>query len=289
MMERVIMYQGANRSERSAKVSVRSPRIEVIPDFAELWSYRYVAAILVWRDIKVRFSHSFLGILWYVIQPFLLMLVIAIGFRFVMPKEVNGLPYPVFVASGLILWQYFSNALMSGASSFEKFQAIINKAYVPKLALPIAGITASLADLLAASFLLVPLMMYYKVFPSWRIIFIPIVILGVVLLVGGLVLFLSVAWAKYKDVRYILPFATQVLFFASPIFVPQNLMPESAIAIFRLNPLAGYLDLLRWVLFADVQPPEPGTIVLAISISVCLLAIGLIYFQRRQGDLIDVI
>src|SRR5213080_3386327 len=127
MMERVIMYQGANRSERSAKVSVRSPRIEVIPDFAELWSYRYVAAILVWRDIKVRFSHSFLGILWYVIQPFLLMLVIAIGFRFVMPKEVNGLPYPVFVASGLILWQYFSNALMSALRALKNSKPLSTK------------------------------------------------------------------------------------------------------------------------------------------------------------------
>ena len=162
MLERVIMYQGASRSERSAKVSVRSPKIDVLPDFAELWSYRYMIAILVWRDIKVRFSHSFLGIFWYIIQPLLLMLVIAVGFRFVMPKEVCGLPYPVFVASGLILWQYFSNALMSGASSFEKFQAIINKVYMPKLALPIAGITGSLADFLAASFLLVPLMMYYR-------------------------------------------------------------------------------------------------------------------------------
>lgn len=283
------MYQGASRSERSAKVSVRSPKIDVLPDFAELWSYRYMVAILVWRDIKVRFSHSFLGIFWYVIQPLLLMLVIAIGFRFVMPKEVNGLPYPVFVASGLILWQYFSNALMSGASSFEKFQAIISKVYLPKLALPIAGITGSLADFLAASFLLVPLMMYYEIVPSWRIIFIPIVILCVALLVGGLVLFLSVACAKYKDVRHILPFATQLLFFASPIFVPQNLLPVGAIGILRLNPLAGYLDLFRWVLFADVQPPDPAGIVWAISFSVAFFALGLIYFQSRQGDLIDVV
>lgn len=283
------MYQGGSKTERSAKVSVRSPKIDVLPDFAELWSYRYMIAILVWRDIKVRFSHSFLGIFWYIIQPLLLMLVIAIGFRFVMPKEVNGLPYPVFVASGLILWQYFSNALMSGASSFEKFQAIINKVYLPKLALPLAGIAGSLADFLAASFLLVPLMMYYKIVPSWRIIFIPIVILCVVLLVGGLVFFLSVACAKYKDVRHILPFATQLLFFASPIFVPQNLLPAGAIGILRLNPLAGYLDLFRWVLFADVQSPDPASIVLAISISVALFAVGLIYFQRRQGDLIDVV
>ena len=140
-----------------------------------------------------------------------------------------------------------------------------------------------------AFLLLVPLMMYYKIVPSWRIIFIPIVILCVVLLVGGLVLFLSVACAKYKDVRHILPFATQLLFFASPIFVPQNLLPAGAIGILRLNPLAGYLDLFRWVLFADVQPPDPASIVLAISISVAFFAVGLIYFQRRQGDLIDVV
>jgi lipopolysaccharide transport system permease protein len=243
----------------------------------------------VWREVKVRFSHTVLGVLWYVLQPLLLMVVITVGFRFVFPADVNGLPYPVFVASGLILWQYVANALMSGASGFERFQSIMNKVYVPKLALPMAGVAASLADLLAASLLLVPLMMYYRLTPSWRVVFVPVVIFGVVTFMTGVVLWLSIACVRYRDVRHVLPFATQLLFFASPIFVPHDVLGDRVRGAFALNPLVGYVDAFRWVVFESARPPDGRAIGLAIGVSLVLIVGGGLYFQRLQGDVVDII
>ncbi len=274
---------------RFDEVTIRSAKREVFPDLSEVWSNRYMVAILVWRDIKVRYSHTVLGILWYVLQPFLLMLVISAGFSFVFPPQTNGLPYPVFVASGLIVWQYFSNAFMVGALSFQRFEGIINKVYIHKLALPLTSIIASLADLLAASLLLVPLMVFYRLLPSWRIIFVPTIIAGIFVFVGGLVLALSVACTKYKDFRHVLPFATQILFFASPIFYPHDVLSPRVKLFFGMNPLAGYVTAFRWALFDNAQPPELTSLVVTISVSIALFLIGLLYFQRFQGDLVDII
>jgi lipopolysaccharide transport system permease protein len=217
------------------------------------------------------------------------MVVITVGFKFVLPEAVNGLPYPLFVSSGLIVWLYFSNAVTGGASSFEKFQGIINKVYLPKLALPLASITATLADLLAAALLLVPLMFYYRILPSWRAIFIPIVIFGLLLFVAGLVLFLSVACMKYKDLRHVLPFTMQLLFFGSPIFVPQSLLPEKVKVLFSLNPLGGYIDSFRWTLFESAAFPQVRSLVFAGVVTLVLLLGGILYFQRQQADLVDII
>lgn len=285
----MIFHHRAGRTSRPETTSIRSSKVALLPDVPELWNYRYMTGALVRRDIKVRFSQTVLGILWYVLQPFLLMVVITIGFRFVFPADVNGLPYPLFVASGLIIWLYFANALNSGASCFERFQGIVTKIYIPNLALPLASIIASLADLLAASLLLGPLMLYYQSMPSWRVILIPVIVSGLMLWVCGLVLVLSVACAKYKDLRAVLPLVTQVLFFASPVFVSDRMLSGGAKFLFGINPLAGYIDAFRWAIFAKAQPPDLAGVILAGAATVGLFFAGLLYFQRFHGDVLDIV
>ena len=285
----VIPHHESPAAGRPQRVSVRSARKEFIPDVTALWDHRHVAAAFVWRDVKVRFSHTVLGILWFVLQPFLMMVVITIGLRFAFPADVQGLPYPVFVASGLILWQYFASAFLTGASTFERFQGIISKVYIPRVILPFATIAAPLADLLAASLLLIPLMVYYRMMPSWRIVFLPVALLGLLVLLVGLASFVSVVCTTYKDVRHALPFAVQLLFFASPIIVPQTILPEKARILFAMNPLAGYVNTFRWLLFDAAEPVGWANIGFFASASLGVFVLGLLYFQRHQGDLVDII
>jgi lipopolysaccharide transport system permease protein len=271
------------------RVITRCAAAAVLPDFSELWRERHLVAVLVWRDLNVRFSHTVLGILWYVLQPALLMLVITVGFRFVMPADVGGMPYPIFVASGLVVWQYFANAFSAGATSFEKFHGVISKVYIPRLALPLACIAAALADMLAASLLLVPLMVYYQIIPSWRIVLVPGVVGGIMLFVAGLALALSVACAKYRDLRHVLPFASQLFFFASPIFFAHAVLPPRLQTLLGINPLAGYVDAFRWALFPHAHPPRPTRLLVAVAVSGAIFLAGLFYFQRSEGDVVDIL
>lgn len=275
------------RTEDSHIITVREPTAARRPKFSEFWAFRYLLWTLVRRDLKVRYRHTLLGILWFVVQPLALMLVITVGLRFVFPGEILGLPYAAYVASGLVVWVYFANAFPAGAASLETYQAILNKIYIPKAILPLVPVLTAFADLLSASVLLAPVLFYYGIAPSWRLIFVPVVCLGLMLAVYGMALWASAAAARYKDLRQLVPFLAQLLFFASPVFISQHLLEGKARLLLQLNPLAAYIDAFRWCVFPSVPPPALDSVSIAVGVSFALFVSGIFFFQRQQANVVD--
>jgi lipopolysaccharide transport system permease protein len=239
--------------------------------------------------LKVRYRHTTLGILWFVLQPLLMMLVISIGLRFAVPDTVEGLPYPLYVATGLVLWTYFYNALPTGAGSLEAYRSMLSKISFPRACLPLVFAITAIVDMLAASILLIPMFAYYDIIPSWRMVFLPAIILGTVCFVYGLALFLSAASARFKDLRQVIPFFTQLMFFGSPVFISQAGFTGTLSTLFMLNPFGTYLICFRWTLVPDAAPPSVLAVQLAAGITALVLVAGLAYFQRQQSTLVDIL
>jgi lipopolysaccharide transport system permease protein len=270
-------------------VTVRSPRGKRLADIGEIWDYRHLVHTLIWRELKVRYRHTTLGILWFVLQPLLMMLVISIGLRFAVPDTVEGLPYPLYVATGLVLWTYFYNALPTGAGSLEAYRSMLSKISFPRACLPLVFAITAIVDMLAASILLIPMFAYYDILPSWRMVFLPVIILGTACFVYGLALFLSAASARFKDLRQVIPFFTQLMFFGSPVFISQAGFTGTLSTLFMLNPFGTYLICFRWTLVPDAAPPSVLAVQLAAGITALVLVAGLAYFQRQQSTLVDIL
>lgn len=270
-------------------VTIRSPQRQTIRDCLQIWNFRYLVSMLVWRDLKARYRHTTLGVFWFVLQPFILMLVISTGLRFVIPGNIEGIPYPLYIASGLVLWAYFSNAFPPGSTSLETYRSMINKIAFPHACLPLVPCITAIVDMLAASLLLIPMFMYYDIIPSWRVVFLPFIIGGTAVFVYGLSLFASASSAVYKDLRHVIPFLSQLMFFASPIFISHAGLQGKLALLFMLNPFSTYLNAFRWAIFPDVVLPSPTAIYCAVGISVAIFFAGLVYFQRQQSTLVDIL
>ena len=273
----------------SNRITVRSPKGLRMRDALQIWEFRHLLWMLVWRDIKVRYRHTTLGILWFVLQPFILMLIISIGFRFVIPRDVQGLPYPLYVASGLVLWTYFANGFPAGSTSLESNAALLNKIAFPHACLPLVPVLTALVDMLAASLLLVPMLFYYRAEPSWRIVCLPAILLGMAVFVYGLNLLASAASAVYKDLRHLIPFTMQLMMFASPVFISPASLHGKMSLLFVLNPFAAYLEAFRWAIFPSSYPPSLVEVATATAGSLLLFLFGLSYFQRQQATLVDIL
>lgn len=270
-------------------LTVRSPRGKRLVDVYEIWLFRSLLMTLVWRELKVRYRHTALGVLWYVLQPLILMLVICVGLRFAVPGGVEGLPYPLYVASGLVLWTYFVNSLPTGAGSLETYRAILDKIAFPRACLPLVFCITAIIDMLAAGLLLVPMLYYYDMLPSWRLFMLPLIVLGTGCFIYGLSLLASAASARYKDLRHLVPFFTQLMFFGSPVFISHATMPPKLATIMLANPFATYLTSFRWAIFPDAVAPSQLSVLIAVGITFFVLLVGMSYFQRQQSNLVDII
>lgn len=281
--------QKNERAYNLNNVTIRSPKGQTMVDIIKIWDYRFLLKTLVWRDLKTRYRHTTLGVFWFVLQPFILMIVISAGFRFIISGDVEGLPYPVYVASGLVLWAYFTNSFPAGASSLESNCGMINKISFPHACLPLVPVITAVVDMLSASLLLLPLLLYYEIMPSWRIVFLPAIIFGTGIFVYGLSLLASAASAVYKDLRHVIPFMSQLMFFASPVFISHASMQGKISTIFMLNPFSTYLDAFRWAIFSSSAPPSMQAIETTVVMTIVIFLFGLAYFQRQQSTLVDIL
>jgi lipopolysaccharide transport system permease protein len=215
----------------------------------DLWAYRELLYFLMWRDIKVRYKQTLLGAAWAVIQPLVLMLIFTYFFGRLARVDTEGVPYPIFFYTGVTLWTFFSNAVLSGANSLIGNTNLITKVYFPRLIIPSASVGAGLVDFTIASVLLVGLLVYYNFPVTWNyLLLLPIVALST-LLALGMGIWLSALNVKYRDIRYALPFLIQVWMFLSPILYPASLVPEEWRWMLALNPLTGLIEGFRAALF----------------------------------------
>jgi lipopolysaccharide transport system permease protein len=254
---------------------------------AELWRYRELLYFFVWRDIKVRYKQTALGAGWAVIQPVMTTVVFTVFFGRLAGVPSDRLPYPVFSMIGLVPWTYFAAALSAGSTSLAGYQHIISKVYFPRLIIPLAAVIAPLVDFAIAFVVLIALMGWYRIVPGPGILWLPALVLLAVATASAVGVWLSALNIRYRDVRYVVPFALQLWMFATPVAYPASLVPERWRALYGLNPMAGVIEGFRWALAGG---PAPGALTLvSAAVVVVLLAAGVAYFRRVEGTFADVI
>lgn len=255
-------------------------------DVKELWDYRELIYFFVWRDLKVRYKQTAIGIAWAVFQPVITMVIFSVFFGQLAKMPSEGVPYPIFVYSGLLFWNFFVASLSDVSNCLVSNQSIVTKVYFPRLILPIANVFTNFVDFLVASGVLVVIMIYYGFVPHLTGLFmLPLLLLITFTSSVGLGLFLASINVKYRDVRYVLPFFIQLLIFVSPVIYPAGILGKYTI-LFGINPIAGVISTARAVLFGitDISWLSLG---FSIIVSAVVLLIGLFAFRRSEAFFAD--
>jgi homopolymeric O-antigen transport system permease protein len=253
-----------------------------------LWESRELLYFFVWRDIKVRYKQTAIGAAWAVLQPFLTMVVFSLFFGALAHIPSEGLPYPVFYYSALLPWTYFATALQNSTNTIVENRGVITKVYFPRLTLPLSAVLSGLLDFAIAFVLFLAMMLYYRIHPTWTMLFFPAFLLLAVLTALGVGLWLSALNAIYRDVRYVLPFLVQFWLFASPVAYPSSLVPAKWRWAYGLNPMAGVIEGFRWSLSGHGDPPSRLLIVSTLVVLAILFG-GLAYFQKMETTIADVV
>jgi lipopolysaccharide transport system permease protein len=254
----------------------------------ELWEYRELLYFLVWRDIKVRYKQTTLGVTWAIIQPFLTMVVFSVFFGRLAKIPSDGVPYPVFSYAALVPWTFFAHGLTHASNSLVGSANLIKKIYFPRLAVPIASVTSGIVDFVLAFTVLLGMMLYYGIVPTINVLWLPVLLLLALATSLGVGLWLSAMNVQFRDVRYVVPFLTQFWLFATPIAYPSSLLPEPWRTLYGLNPMVGVVEGFRWALLGTATAPGLIVIVSAL-ISLALLVGGMFYFRRLERTFADVV
>jgi lipopolysaccharide transport system permease protein len=253
----------------------------------ELWQYRELLYFLVWRDIKVRYKQSVLGIMWIVIQPLVTMIVFTALFnRILGVGSDSDIPYPLFTYTALLPWTYFAGALSRGAVSLVSDRNLISKVYFPRLIIPFANVLAGLVDFGIAFLVLLGMMAFYKVALTWHILLLVLALLLTIVTALGVVLWVSALNLQYRDFQYISPFLVQIWMYATPIIYPASRIPEKWQWLYHLNPMVSVVESFRWILLGDRLPIISGA---SLLLALLLLVSGVIYFRRTERIFADVI
>jgi len=252
----------------------------------EVWAYRELLYFFVWRDVKIRYKQTVIGVLWVVLQPVLTMLVFTLFFGRLAKLPSQGLPYPVFYFSALVPWTYFANALQLTTNVVVDNQRLITKVYFPRLILPISSALSGLVDFAIGFTVLSIFCFAYGILPTLAALWLPVLLLLALFTALGVGLWLSALNALYRDVRYVIPFLVQFWMFASPVAYPSSLVPPRWRWLYGLNPMAGVIDGFRWAITGHGQPP--GLILLASASAVALVLLGgLFFFNRMETSVAD--
>jgi lipopolysaccharide transport system permease protein len=257
-------------------------------ELSDLWRYRELLYFLTWRDIKVRYKQTALGAAWAVLQPLLTMVVFSIIFGRLAQLPSEGIPYPVFTFTALLPWQLFAFALNQSSASLVADQNLIKKIYFPRLIIPISSVMAGLLDFAIAFGVLLILMFAFGIPLTSRLLAVPFMVLLALATAMAVGLWLSALNVKYRDVRYTLPFLTQVWLFATPIAYSSTLIPERWQLLYSLNPMTGVVEGFRWALLGK-ESAVGGMILVSTIMVVLLLVGGLIYFKRMEDEFADIV
>lgn len=253
-----------------------------------LWEYRSLLYFLVWRDLKVRYRQTLIGIGWAILQPVIAMVIFTVVFGRFVRVPSDGLPYPIFAYCALLPWTYFASALNRCVVSVVGNAQLISKIYFPRLLLPIASTISGLFDFTASFVLLLGMMAWYGIAVSWTIVVVPALLLFALLAVLAVGLWLSALNVRFRDVGLAIPFLVQIWMFASPVAYPVSLVPEQYRLLYGLNPMVGVIEGFRWALLGK-SVPDPA--MLAVSAVVVLVALvgGLVFFRRMEDSFADVV
>src|SRR5688572_25951935 len=208
----------------------------------DLWQYRELLYLLMWRDVKVRYKQTLLGVTWVIIQPLFTMLVFTLIFGRLAGVPSDNIPYPIFAYAGLLPWTFFSNAVVNSGNSVVNSAHLITKVYFPRVIIPTAAIGGHLLDFMVSFVLLALLMTYYQIGLTWSILILLPVVMLTILLALGTGLLMAALNVKYRDIPFALPFVIQLWMFVSPIIYPASLLPGKWQRVLDLNPLTGIIE-----------------------------------------------
>jgi lipopolysaccharide transport system permease protein len=274
---------------RDLPVQVIAPARGWVPiRLRELWEYRELLYFLVWREVKIRYKQTVLGVAWAVIQPVFTMIVFTVVFSHFGKLPSDGLPYPVFAFCALLPWQLFAFALSESSNSVVANQRLITKVYFPRLIMPMAAVCVGLVDFCVSFCVLIGLLCYYGIVPGAAVWTVPLWALLAVVTALGVGLWMSALNVKYRDVRYTLPFLTQIWMFATPVAYSMSLVPPTWRPFYALNPMVGVVEGFRWALLG--QAGSPGLSVgISLAVVGTLLVSGLFYFRRMERTFADIV
>ncbi len=256
-------------------------------DLRELWIYRELIYFMTWRDVKVRYKQTALGIAWAVLQPLLTVLILTLVFERLLNVQSNGVPYPLFAYSALLPWQLFQGALQRSSMSVVTNANLLTKIYFPRLIIPISAVLSSVVDFGIQFVVLLGMMLAYGVMPTWQILWLPLLMALALLTALAVGLWLSALNVQYRDVSHIIPVLIQIWMYASPIVYPIERIPEKWRPLFGLNPMSGVIQGFRWALLGK-NPPD-ATFIVSVAIVAVTLFTGLIYFKHMERTFADTI
>lgn len=255
----------------------------------DLWIYRELVYFLTWRDLKVRYKQSVLGVLWAIIKPFLAMVVFTIFFGNLAKLPSDGLPYPIWSYTGLLPWEFFAAALSVSARSMLTSGNMVSKIYFPRIIVPLASVFANLVDFLIAFVILIGMMIFYHITPTINMLWLPAFMLLAIITALGVGLWFSALLVMYRDINYMLPFITQLWMFISPVVYASSIVPEKWRVLYSLNPMAGVVEGFRWALLGTQQSISPLMIAISSIIALTLFISGLFFFRRMERVFADMI
>ena len=257
-------------------------------DLREVWEFRELIYFLTWRDIKVRYKQTALGVAWVVLQPLALMAVFTLLFGRLAKIPSEGIPYPLFVFTGLLPWQIFSRSLTEVTTSLVKDHRLVTKVYFPRLIIPLSNMLAGMLDFLIAFGVLIILMVIYGATPGLALVSLPLFILLMFITALGIGLWLSALNVQFRDVAFTVPFLTQFLLFLTPVVYPSTLVPEKLRMIFALNPMVGVIEGFRWALLGVGQGVSPTTVA-SLLVSLGLFFSGIVWFRSKERSFVDIL
>jgi homopolymeric O-antigen transport system permease protein len=258
------------------------------PDLKELWAYRELLYFFMWRDVKVRYKQTVLGVLWVVLQPLLMMLIFAFLFGRVAGVKSDGIGYSLFAYAGLLAWTFFSSAVTGAGNSVVNSASLITKVYFPRMIIPVAAVGAAMVDFAISFIPLAVIMILWKVRITSNLLLLPIFIIMVVILALGVGMFMAALNVKYRDVRLALPFVIQLWFFSSPIILPLTMFPEKLRWLLALNPMAGIIDGFRVSLYSHKSFDWPA-IGFAAVVAIVFLVFAVYRFKRVERQFADIV
>ncbi|MGE5691679.1 MAG: ABC transporter permease [Pseudomonadota bacterium] len=257
-------------------------------DVREFWHFRELFGMLVWRDVKVRYKQTFIGIAWAIVQPLMLMVVFSLVFGKFAQFSSEGLPYQVFTYSGLLPWTYFASALALSSVSVVSNTNLVTKVYFPRVFLPFAASAVPAIDFALAFVVLIGLMQWFHVPVHATVVFMPAFLLLAFVTALGVGLFFSAMNVRYRDVPYALPFVVQLWMWLSPVAYAITELPDRYEWIFALNPMTGVINGFRWSLLGTPAPP-PGQLAVSVAAAIVFFLGGLAFFRRSEPRFADTI
>lgn len=256
----------------------------------DLWRYRELFAILAWRDVAVRYKQTAFGVGWALIRPFLSMVVFTVIFGNLAKLPSDGdAPYAIMVFAAMLPWQFFASALSSVAGSLQAGNALFSKVYFPRLIAPAASVITCLVDFALSFVILAVLMLWYRFWPSWRLLTLPFWLVVVVAFSMGLGLLIATMTVRYRDLGFLVPFLVQTGQYISPVAYSTSIVPAKWQFLYALNPMVGVIEGFRWAIIGRSAPVNPMSIGLSLAIVAVLSVAGLLRFRATEKTLVDVI